>query len=270
MGKASSSKKVARAARVGGATKTKKDRKWGFPAAVAGIVIVGMVLIVAVRQSEVSKAAEPPVLGVDHWHSAYGIYLCDTFGPALPDTLGDKYGIHNHFEDTPGIIHIHPSTGAAAGKNAKLAIFAEEIGVELGDDSFTLPDGTTYATGDDCGDGTGVVRVLKWPSGDFEGEPEIIDSDFGDVRFTGDGEAFTLFFGPESMLDDPGALLPPSLADINNITDGEPPNVSVPENLLVPPATAPLDLTTATAPPVDDTADPDASSSVPSSPPTTG
>jgi hypothetical protein len=238
MGKASSSKKVARAARAGGNVRTSRDRKWGFPAAIAGIVVAGSLLVFLVRADEVSQASEPPRLAKDHWHAAYAVYLCDTFGAPLTDTLGDEYGIHTH-ED--GLIHIHPSTGQAAGANAKLGRFAEEVGLQFGDDSFTLPTGETYTTGDDCNGEEAVVRVIKWPSGDFEGEPEVITSDFGDIRFTGDGEAYTIFFGPESALDDPTALLPPSLAGINQVSDLAPgeeaPNVSIPEDLLAPPTT---------------------------------
>lgn len=244
MGKASSSKKVARAARAGGNVRTSRDRKWGFPAAIAGIVVAGTLLVFLVRADEVSQAAEPPRLAKDHWHAAYGVYLCDTFGPPLTDSLGDEYGIHTH-ED--GLIHIHPTTGQASGSNATFGRFAEEVDVEFGDDSFTLPTGETYATGDDCNGEEAVVRVLKWPSGEFEGEPEIISSDFGGIRFTGDGEAYTIFFGPESALDDPSALLPPSLAGINQVSDLAPgeegPNVSIPEDLLAPPTTPSLEST---------------------------
>src|SRR5690606_32144091 len=190
MGKASSSKKVARAARAGGSIRATRERKWGFPLTIAGIVLAGSLLVVFVRENEVSEAAEPPRLGRDHWHAAYGLYLCDTFGPPQSDTMGDRYGIHTHDD---GLIHIHPSTGQASGANARLGRFAEEIGLEFGEDSFTTADGQSFATGDDCGGEEGVVRVLKWAPGDFEGEPEIISSDFADIRFTGDGEAFTIF-----------------------------------------------------------------------------
>lgn len=241
MGKASSSKKVARAARAGGNLRTARDRKWGYPLAIGAIVVVGALLIVFVRADQSSQAAEPPRLGQDHWHASYGVFLCDTFAPPLSDTQGDKYGIHTHDD---GLIHIHPTTGQAAGANATFGRFAEELGVELTDDSFTMPSGgQTYTDGDDCGGEPGVVRLLKWSGGDFEGDPEIVDSDFGSVRFTDDGEAFTLFFGPESALDDPQALLPPSLSGLQNVSDLEPgqtgPDVSIPEDLLAPATTAP-------------------------------
>jgi hypothetical protein len=245
MGKASSSKKVARAARAGGNVRTSRDRKWGFPLAIAGIVLAGSLLVFFVRADEVSQASEPPRLAKDHWHASYGIYLCDTFGPPLTDTLGDEYGIHTH-ED--GLIHIHPTTGQAAGANARLGRFAEEVDLQFGDDSFTLPSGETYTTGDDCNGEEGVVRVIRWPSGAFDQDPEIIDSDFADIRFEGDGEAYTIFFGPESALDDPTALLPPSLAGLTQPSDLAPgesgPDVTIPPDLLTP----------STAPPVDSTA----------------
>jgi hypothetical protein len=238
MGKASSSKKVARAARAGGNVRTKRDRKWGFPLAIAGIVLAGSLLVFFVRADEVSQASEPPRLAKDHWHASYGIYLCDTFGPPLTDTLGDQYGIHTH-ED--GLIHIHPTTGQASGSNARLGRFAEEINLQFGDDSFTLPSGETYTTGDDCNGEEGVVRVIRWPSGAFEEDPEIITTDFADIRFEGDGEAYTIFFGPESALDDPSALLPPSLSGLAQPSDvpaDEAPDISIPEDLLSPPTTA--------------------------------
>jgi hypothetical protein len=247
MGKASSSKKVAKAARTGGNLRAARDRKWGFPLAMAGILVVGLGLIVLARQEVADEKATPPRIG-DHWHSAYAIYQCDTFGPPVNDIGEDVLGIHTH---TDGLMHIHPFSSNASGANAQLGVFADQVGIEFGDESFTLPTGETFTTGDECGDGEGVVRVIKWSSGDFEGEPEIITSDFGDIRFTGDGEAYTIFFGPESALDDPSKLLPPSLATINEgatSDGGEAPNVSIPEDLLAPPTTAPAEGSTTSAP----------------------
>jgi hypothetical protein len=234
MGKASSSKKVARAARAGGDPRT-RDRKWGFPLGIAAIVLVGVLLIVLVRDESVSQANEPPLLGRDHWHAAYGVHACDIFLPPLADTLNDRYGIHTHVD---GLIHIHPITSRATGEDARMRRFTEEVSLEVGDETFTLPSGETFSTGDECGDGTGVVRFLKWDSGDFTSEPEIMTSGFDQVRFRGDGEAYTFFFGPEEMLDDPMSLLPPNLADVNDPQDLAPgetgANVSIPESLRRP------------------------------------
>jgi hypothetical protein len=204
----------------------------------------------------------------------------------LSDIGEDALGIHTHAD---GLIHIHPFSSNAAGKNAQWQVFGDQIGLAFDGDSFTMPTGEEYKDGGECtvapdptattsttgsttsttGDSTtttgdtttttvgttttaevvteeAVVRLLRWPAGEYEGEPEIIEGDLGDVRFTGDGEAFTLFYGPESLLDDPKKLLPPSLATINDVSDpgAVPPNVSIPEDLLAPTTTLPTGSTT--------------------------
>ncbi len=47
-----------------------------------------------------------------------------------------------------------------AGANATLARFYSNSGGVLTDSSITLPSGETYANGDDCAGGTGVLLVL--------------------------------------------------------------------------------------------------------------
>ena len=58
----------------------------------------------------------PPVANQDHWHAAYGVYLCDDFAPPITDERDPK-GIHTHGD---GIIHIHPFVRSSPGKNATL------------------------------------------------------------------------------------------------------------------------------------------------------
>lgn len=247
MGKASSSKKVARAAKAGGSSRSSTGRKLGFPLAIAAIVVVGVLLVVFARTQRESSAVAPE-LGVDHWHSAYGIWACDQFLPPLSDTQGDALGIHTH-ED--GLIHIHPSSSLAAGENARFGIFADEVGLELGDGEFTMPTGETFRTGDDCQGEEGVVQILKWTPDDFEGDPEVITEDFADIRFDQNGNAFVLAF----MRPGDDVPLPPSLSSINNpgdVAPGEtlPEPVEIPENVgqLPTPTTAPP-TTVASAPP---------------------
>jgi len=248
MGKASSSKKVAKAARAGGSVRATRDRKWGYPLAIAGIVVAGALLVAFVRQDKADEAATPPRIN-DHWHNAYAIYQCDTFAAPLTDVGEDVLGIHTHGD---GLMHIHPFSSAAAGKNATLQVFGDQTGLSFGDDdAFTLPTGEEFKDGDDCGDGTGIVRVLKWEAGKYEEDPEVLDGNLGDVRFTGDGDAYTIFFGPESAFDDFKALLPPSLPAINEVSDLEPgeeaPNFDVPEDIARPSTTVAPDSSTTTA-----------------------
>jgi hypothetical protein len=145
-------------------------------------------------------------------------------------------------------MHIHPFSSNAAGENATFQVFGDQVGLSFGQEAFTLPTGEEFKNGDDCGDGKGVVRVLHWEAGKYDEDPEVIDSNFGDIRFTGDGDAWTIFFGPESKLDNPADLLPPSLSTINQVSDLSPgettPTFAVPESLSVPSTTGTTGSTT--------------------------
>src|SRR5438270_13189356 len=74
MGKASSAKKVARAARAGGNRRSGQRRPLGFPAAVVSVLIVGLVLVVFARARRDADAF--PRANSDHVHSTIDIYTC--------------------------------------------------------------------------------------------------------------------------------------------------------------------------------------------------
>jgi hypothetical protein len=74
MGKASSSKKVARAARAGGSRRPGQRRHIGFPLTIAAVIILGLILIVATRQDRIANAA--PRVNSDHWHVPFDVYTC--------------------------------------------------------------------------------------------------------------------------------------------------------------------------------------------------
>ena len=130
MGKASSAKKVARAARAGSSTKRERP-KIGFPLAVFAIVVLGTSLVVFARTSREPASASPPsYLNNDHWHAAYGTYVCDSFLPNWVDAIEDRDGIHTHQD---GVIHIHPFSSSSSGNRARLSVFAEQVGVTFTD-----------------------------------------------------------------------------------------------------------------------------------------
>ena len=212
MGKASSSKKVARAARAGGGPRRAEQRRLAFPIAVFAIALLGTLAIViarADRESEIASAEAPTT--ADHWHAAYGFYICDTFLPPLADIKPDTTGIHTHQD---GVIHIHPFSDAATGKNATLGKWGEMVGVEFGRDSFTV-NGTTYEDGYDCNGQPGTVVVHEWPADDLEALPEIHTEDFGRIRLDQDRAAITIAVVPE------GAEVPrpPSVPTLDSLTD---------------------------------------------------
>src|SRR5713101_4727038 len=81
MGKASSSKKVARAAGTGGGRTSRGRTPWGFYMTILAIVLLGIGGVYSSRhhrlQTVSAAGKSPPVANKDHWHVAYGIFVCD-------------------------------------------------------------------------------------------------------------------------------------------------------------------------------------------------
>src|SRR5262245_5729546 len=85
MGKASSAKKVARVARAGSNKRAGQRRPMGFPLAIIGVCLVGLLLVLFTRHDRVANAAPRTT---DHWHEPYSIYTCvpDPSTPVIPTT----------------------------------------------------------------------------------------------------------------------------------------------------------------------------------------
>jgi len=226
MGKASSNKKVARAAKAGGGrARAAGERNVVFPAALALVVVLGTLLVVYARDERVATALEPPLIG-DHWHAASGFYVCDSFGPGLGE-FSSPGGLHTHGTDS--IIHIEPGSSAGAGENANLVNTLEYAvdalgGDVLSDDQLGIPGGDTYIEGEDScpeADGEPIVQVAVWNdvASAVEGDPpdRVVQRGFDRLRFRRDGQVFTIAFAPA------GADLPapPNLADLAS-TNGVP------------------------------------------------
>jgi hypothetical protein len=199
MGKASSAKKVARAARAGGRRSAgPRQRNLLFPGAIALIVILGVSLIAYAARDRKTDDQVPPVAYEDHWHSAFGVYVCDQFLPAIP-TFESRDGIHTHDD---GVIHIHPYTQNGSGDNATLGVFLEGAGIELSNDELTIND-ETYTEGDTtCGEGNdeqeGELVVAQWNDVQTtDRNPARITRDFNDIKFTEDGQGYVIAFVPD-------------------------------------------------------------------------
>lgn len=248
MGKASSAKKVARAARAGGNRGAGQRRALGFPALVAAIVVLGVSLVLFSRESREANAAPIPQssdqINYDHWHAAYGIYDCAATtdngfvfdgtaegGPFFIDAAGDPLGIHTH---TDGVIHIHPFLSSSGGRNARMLLFFQDVGITATNSTITFPDGTSWdeATKTCTVDGEevpGEIVVGRWNSAqdasDGEAPSEIITEDFGGIRFRQDREYYTIAFLPEGQLEN-FPVRPGILDTLNNLTDVIDPNVT--------------------------------------------
>lgn len=209
--KSSSTRKVAKMARSGGPVR--EAPKLGFPAAVFIIVLLGTLLVVYARGERDVAVAEPPTLG-DHWHQAFGVYVCDTWLPPLNDVGPDVAGIHSHGD---GLIHTHPFSESVTGEKATLGPFFEQVGITVDGDSFTMPDGTTYGPDHDCGGEAAQVEVVRW-SGPDQPVAETVTTDLSGVRLLADGEVLALAVVPAGT----EVPQPPSVANLANPIDEEP------------------------------------------------
>jgi hypothetical protein len=230
MGKASSNKKVARAARAGGRRSSgPRQRNLMFPSVIGAVVLLGTGLVVFAANDRKSETDIAPVANQDHWHAAFGVYICGEFEEALPE-FESGVGIHTHGD---GVIHIHPFVSAGAGENATLGTFLEEAGVELTDDSLTIGDQTWTEGEDDC-DGEDAELVLaQWKDVQSTDEnPALIRRDFGDTRFRDNGEGYTLAFVPEGTTDIPKPDSAAQLAELGALDDAT--ATSVPEGEVPP------------------------------------
>lgn len=207
MGKASSSKKVARAAKAAGRPGAKKNYAW--PTAIGAVVVLGVVLIVASFGGGAS-GNEPPKIG-DHWHAAYGVYNCDAYLAPFADEAGDRTGIHTHQD---GLMHMHPFASRVTGDGANLAAFGEDVGMDIDDDSLDGP-GIDVENGDECGGEPATVRLLVWDSPN-DAEPEVITEDIAD-HDPDDGSIWALVFAP----DDAEIPLPNSAINLADPTAAE-------------------------------------------------
>ncbi len=211
MGKASSSKKVARAARAGGRTTKGPKRQYGYPLGIAAIVVVGVLVVLIARNDNQEAAATTPIVG-DHWHAAYGIYVCDAFLPPLTDTVSDTTGLHTHGD---GVAHLHPFNSGAAGEKATVAKWGETTGLTFSGNGFTV-NGTTYDDGYDCSGTPAEVSLYVWPADDPDAEPEIYTgADMGKFHFDRDRLAITLAVVP------PGTDVPrpESVPELDQLSD---------------------------------------------------
>lgn len=118
-----------------------------------------------------------------HWHAAFGLDLCGKWLTA--PAFEDEAGIHSHGD---GLVHDHPFTQAAAGKNATMRRFFEGGGWKVTATSFDFGANAKEANGDTCPDGK--AGVVRWAVNGQEQHGDI--SDF--IPF--DGDVIALAFLP--------------------------------------------------------------------------
>jgi hypothetical protein len=264
--------------------KRRRGGSMGWNAAIAAVVIVGVVLIVFTLQSnDKSGAGTGPPHAANattgepgyHWHTYLGVDICGEF--LAPQQVFDQpvgapagtqnAGIHTHGD---GLIHIHPFTDSVAGRNATMGVFLDQVGVSMTNDTLTLPSGQIYKEGTTkCQDGRdGQLQIAKWnnvaDAAQGKKPNEIFTDGFDQIRL-GANESFTIAFMPA------GSTIPakPDVATrIANVSDLQPsttapasgaPGSSTPTTGTVPGASGAPDTTPNTAP----TSAPDTATTVP-------
>jgi hypothetical protein len=232
----SSTKKAAKLAQKGKGQKIRFQGGTIFPIAVAATLILGLALIVYSRQTLPAADSSPPTIN-DHWHAAYGFYLCDTWYQ-LEGNLEERNtqgqfintnflqtGIHSHDD---GVIHWHPYTSRAVGRNATLGVFLDTYEVELTNESLKFPSATALASNSDfpsqnfdpleeyiesetqCNGEDAEVSVKAWGAfTDTDGGTRYI-ANMDEVHIDNDGMVFGIYF-TENEADQP---MPPWAQDL--------------------------------------------------------
>jgi len=209
MGKASSAKKVARAARAGGRVSPHQRRGVLYPASLTVVAVLGVSLVVYARADRLEEdRAAFPQLG-DHIHTAFGVNVCGEFKGPLPE-FASPVGLHTHSD---GLIHVEPTSELAVGSNAVLGRFIDDarddggLDVELSSSSLTylgetIEEGVTECEGTD----DPQLRMAYWSDAGAEA-PEVTTGDFGERLLNVDGGALTLYYGaPDADIPQPPSV----------------------------------------------------------------
>jgi hypothetical protein len=218
MGKASSNKKVARAAGISGGRGYRPATPWGYFGVIALIVILGIAGTVASRNSRINhingQGTVPPTVGTT-WHEGYAVYECGKFVAPIKNAP-DPVGITTK---TAGVILIAPKVKSAAGKNATLGKFASSVGMTLNAAELKVPGGHLYQDGDSCEGSSGHVYVKEFAFiGDtvgqlFNGEKgQLPKLDPRDILLQ-DSKLLTIAFVPSSKAASIPA--PPGYVNVN-------------------------------------------------------
>ena len=162
MGKASSAKKVARAAGIGGSRAYGTRPPWMYYAGVALLVLLGVIGVFNAREfrtNQINKNGNtPPTVGQSPpWYEGFAVEACGKLLPPI-QTNKNPYGITTR----GGIIYISPTVKSAAGSNATLGKLATSIGMTLNAAQVQVPGGKLYTDGQTCEGKPGHVYVMTW------------------------------------------------------------------------------------------------------------
>lgn len=229
-----------------------RRRTWRAPLSVAAAVAVaaGGIGVFNAADSDPPAASERtvplalpgPQPNVDHWHAALGFQLCsdepdlrvsgtleevDSNGELVNESFL-RTGVHSHDD---GLIHWHPYGVAASGERARLRVFFDNYGIDLNDDSLSVPstllvDPATALPGDDvepfydedvteCDGRPATLQVVVWPDAADPATSVTYTEDFDEIPFDRDGMAITVAFVPDDVV----VTMPPWSSDIAALSE---------------------------------------------------
>ena len=211
----SAAKRVAKLAQRGRGKKVRFQGGLLFPGAIVVVIVLGMLTVLYARESRPDPGSFPPQVG-DHWHAAYGFYVCDTWLPKITDDkeattidsstgserlADDEYalsGVHTHGD---GVIHYHPFSTRAVGKRAKLGVFLDVYDIELSPTRLAFPEsegGAVYDIDDGfrCNGEDTEIKVVAWDSYTDTGEGQTYITDLDDIAIKNDGMVFAIAVVP--------------------------------------------------------------------------
>lgn len=192
MGKASRrSSRVQSSSKVAVTSNPSGSRIPWFPISIGALLAIGLGAVLVLAQQRESIAGIAPEAFTDHWHTSFSINACGEWLPPTTDTEHGN-GIHSHAD---GLIHIHPSSTAAAGPNATLGEFLETAGATLTDDQYLPGRGelpTILDEAEGCNGEPSELVLAVWSGDDPTAEPEVVRTELADYRFETDGQIFTL------------------------------------------------------------------------------
>jgi hypothetical protein len=215
MGRASSSKKVARAAGTGGGRTNRGRTPWTFYSVIAVIAVLGVVFTWSSRDRRITQintvGGTPPTVGGTPWNEGYAIDICGKISPPIQAPKVDVTGITTNGD---GVIAIHPYVKSAAGHNATLGKFASSVGMTLNAATIKEPGGKAYTDGDDCNGQPGHIYVKQFAyAKDTVGK--VLTQNPDDVLLA-DQQMVTIAFVPKS---DQSKIPPPGTTVQNNLTN---------------------------------------------------
>ncbi|MEO1059067.1 MAG: hypothetical protein AAFY28_19330 [Actinomycetota bacterium] len=229
----SSTKKAAKLAQSGQGRRIRFQGGTLFPMIVAIVVVVGLALVVYSRQSRPAADASSPQVD-DHWHHAYGFFLCDEWFLLEGDLeerdssgfLNEGFartGIHSHGD---GVIHWHAFSSAAVGQRATLGVFLDNYEVQLDNDRIEFPeqqraglpsqnDTGVFEEGEtkcviDGEEEDAVLSVVVWDNFSDTDDGTTFITDFNNIRLNQDGMVISIVFAPEGT----DVTMPPWAPDL--------------------------------------------------------